>query len=179
MVNFYVDGWNGDIKAVYSGDSEADVIATGINLHAMGLERYNILADRYFDIENRQDMLDAMMAVKYTKSYESSTTPYWYSEFTQEDGENRFGELTILNTAEDFRPIVEYIQNEYQHRQRDKKTWYTAHTSIYDLETKSLMVCVEELYDKSYKDKLISALNTNNNVQISVSGSTLIITIED
>ena len=154
MTNFYLHGWNGEIKAVYSGATAEDVEQTGINAHAMGLERYKILADRYDSLNSVDDVCDAMQAVRYMKTYDLSQTPYWYSEFT--GFTQAFGDLTVYNTAEDYAGIIAYTQEAYRRFERDGSLWITAHTSVYDLEQRKLYVYAEEDYEHRYEFKLNS-----------------------
>lgn len=147
MTNFYLDGWNGNIKAVFMGDTKAEVEATGLTLHADGLERYNIPADGYDDITDTDDMATLMENVKYTLSYNENQNPFWYSEFLG-------GNYTIYNTQEELSDIKAKVIEEFKHRERDNKTWYTSHTSIYDIDKQQLNVYVNEDYLNKYQFKL-------------------------
>lgn len=130
MTNFYLDGWNGEVKSVSLGNSVEEVQATGLTDHAQGLERYLILQDMYED----NDVKDALEAVNYTKTY---TDGEWYSEFND-------GDLTVYSDAEDYSDIISTAQQEYQNKKRDGKVWVTKHRSIYNIENKTVSVSSEE-----------------------------------
>lgn len=147
MTNFYETDWDGDIKAVFMGDSESAVKATGLTKHSNGLERYDILSDGVSDVSDMDDMSDLMQEVKYTLSYNENQNPFWYSEFLD-------GSYTIYSTAEELAEIKEGAIEAFEHRQRDKQTWYTAHTSIYDIENKKLRIYVNEDYENKYEFQL-------------------------
>lgn len=148
MTNFYMSGWDGDVKAVFMGNTEQDVASTGLAPHANGLERYKIIENIYGSLSAENDFIDAMSSVKYTKTYSKSTNPMWLSEFAE-------GDLTIYNNADDYNNIINDAVELFNHRDRKTAlTWYTAHTSIYDLSNKKLTVFVGEDYDSKYEFKL-------------------------
>lgn len=144
MTNFYLSGWNGTIASKTLGNTDAEIKASGLTAHAMGLERYNILADAYEDIQGENDLVDAMASVKYTLTYNSDQNPYWYSEFVG-------GDLTIYSSTDDFADIKTKAIEYYNRHIRDGKTWYTAHTSVYDIDNKKLSVYVDEDYAEKYE----------------------------
>lgn len=148
ITNFYLSGWNGDIKAVYSGATKEEVDATGLTPHAMGLERYEIIDGAYTNLTDKENFISLMEDLKYTNMYNESQNPFWYSEFVD-------GKLTIYSEDNDFTSIVNQAIDLFEHRTRDvENTWFTAHTSIYDIENKKLSVFVEEDYLHKYEFKL-------------------------
>lgn len=147
MTNFYLDGWDGNIKAVFMGDTEQEVKATGLTDHANGLERYNILSAGYDAVSDMDDMGALMEDVKFTLAYNENQNPFWYSEFLG-------GDYTIYNTQEELADVKSQAIEEYEHRTRDNKTWYTSHTSVYDIDKKQLDVYVNEDYANKYQFKL-------------------------
>lgn len=147
VTNFYLTGWDGNIKAVYAGNTKAEVDATGLTPHSQGLERYTLLADGYDNVVDIDDMGALLEDVKYTLTYNESQNPYWYSEFVD-------GDLTIYSTEQDFSDIKAKAIEAFENRTRDKKTWYSAHSSIYDIENKKLAVYINEDFTKKYEFKL-------------------------
>ena len=113
----------------------------------MGLERYNILSEKYNDISTVANMAEVMESVKFTLAYSEDTTPFWYSEFVD-------GDLTIYSTQEDFETIKQKAIEHYQRHIRDGFTWKTCHTSIYDINNRQLSVYVDEDYTHKYDFKL-------------------------
>lgn len=154
LTNFYINGWNGELKAVYAGYSAEDVAETGLNEHAMGIERHQILRDLYGGIQSVEDVSLAMQAVRYLKSYEETTNPFWYSEFTGDYTAEQLGDLTIYSQAEDFAEILKIVEERYRRFQRDSSIWITSHTAIYDISTRKLCVYLEEDYEHKYEFQL-------------------------
>lgn len=149
VTNFYLDGWSGEVKTVALGFSEDEVRATGLTDHAMGVERYNILAAGYDSVNDESGMMSLMSSVKYTEAYNQDKTPFWYSEFTGET--QTFGDLTIYSAAADYDGIRELTKSWYDEHSRDAKNiWQTVHTSVYDLNAKTLCICVQEDYENPY-----------------------------
>lgn len=122
MTNFYLtDYTGGKTKAVFHGDDEAAVIATGLTPHAMGLERYDTLLDLYTAVDSVEKMKTVMDLVRYTKGYDRTTNPYWYSELTANYGDkSAYGDMTIYRSATDFDPIVDKYIDMYEHRVRTR-----------------------------------------------------------
>lgn len=147
MCNFYVTDWNGTVASKTLGNTDAQIEATGLTAHSMGLERYNILSAAYDDIDSVTDMASAMESVKFTLAYNADQNPYWYSEFVD-------GDLTIYSEEADFQEIKTAAIEAYNRHIRDGKTWYTTHTAVYDLENKTVTVYVDEDYDNKYEFKL-------------------------
>lgn len=154
LTNFYINGWSGELKAVYAGYSAEDVAETGLNEHAMGIERHQILRDLYGGIQSVEDVSLAMQAVRYLKSYEETTNPFWYSEFTGDYTAEQLGDLTIYSQAEDFAEILKIVEERYRRFQRDSSIWITSHTAIYDISTRKLCVYLEEDYEHKYEFQL-------------------------
>lgn len=111
--------------------------------HAMGIERYEILVDGYGAVTDESSMLDLMKEVWYSRSY-TQTDPAWLSEdygtVYNEKGEV-FGRSSDL---EDFRKVLEEEQARFIGRTRDGTTWQTVHTSLFNLEDRSLKVIAQE-----------------------------------
>ena len=55
-----------------------------------------------------------MERVKYTRSYEPDTEPFWYTEFTE-------GNLTIANAPMDFKEVLQKDFNTYKLRDRNNR----------------------------------------------------------
>lgn len=124
-------------------------------LHPAGLERYAILKDRYSGIGTASDMMETMRAVRYTLSFEGEPTDEgaWLSESLGNWGQHG-GELNWENTnhlenkemfVEPYRYMKWLIANDPV-----GKTWWTVHTSVYDMENGVMSVALHENYDKIY-----------------------------
>lgn len=138
MTNFYLSGWNGSTARGFYGD-EAEPTLTP---HASGLERYDILANKFADADTKDGMFDALKAVRYTKCYDNTIRPYWFSEFV--GTYDRFGDLTVNSPKEDFKGIVKYCTDLFREHKRNGSTWQTVHSSCYDIDSKVLYIKVQE-----------------------------------
>lgn len=150
LTNFYLTDWNGEIKAVFLGDSIEDVKDSGLSDHAMGIERYKILSDKYdsIDTSTEDDIRDLLEQVKYTLTYDKNQTPYWYSEFVDKD-------LTIFSKTSDYSEITEKAISAFENRNRKiRNTWQTCYSVIYDLNSKKISVYSEEDFDNKFEFKL-------------------------
>ena len=139
ITNFYVSDWTGVIASKVMGDTDQEIAATGLTDHAMGLERYNIISENYADVEDADDMMGLMYLLRYSRAYNKSQTPFWYSEFYS--NYKTLGDKTIYSTKEEMKPVLDTL---------DKPTWITTHTSIYDLKNLTLKVFTQENYLDSY-----------------------------
>lgn len=164
--NFYLSGFDGNTSTAYYNSEDYDAETTTLTPHAMGLERYDIIANGYADTDTKRGMIDTMKSVRYTKMYDITQNPYWYSEHSGTYHE--FGDLTIDSQQSDFADIVEYSIEEYEHRTRNARTtWQTVHTSVYDLESRKLWIMPQEQDDeysfeivKGYESEKLGTLYT-------------------
>lgn len=137
MTNFYLK----DMSMIPNSHT---VNRNTITPHSMGVERYELIDNTYRTIEDTNDMIFLMHKdLKYTQMYSRELDPYWYTELTGKY--ETFGDLTVLSPVEDFEPIIDYVINQFEHRNRDaKETWQTVHTSVYNLEARKLYVIPQE-----------------------------------
>ena len=119
--------------------------------HACGVERYAILKEHYAEGgKSAEGMSRLMERVKYTKSYEADTEPFWYTEFTE-------GNLTIANAPMDFKAVIQSSIDTYKLHDRNiqpNNFWQTWHTAVYDLKNRTLRLNIQEDYSKHYDFKL-------------------------
>ena len=136
MTNFHLTGFDGSEES--------------LTTHPMGYERYQILAADYGQGSTVAGMKDLMKKVYYTRAYDPYADLCWYSDFAAGDltMENR-GETSLQGDvsragayADSFREAFEI----YQHADRDseEKIWHTVHTSVYDIEHKTLSILPQE-----------------------------------
>lgn len=146
MTNFYLTDWNGEGLTVMGGATEDEVRETGLTDHAMGVERYNVLANGYENVTNLDTMAELMKSVWYTKTYSETENPVWYTEMV--GNYKTYGDMTIYKTADDYAPIMEYVRDLYEHRSdadRDKNNlWQTVCSCIYDLKNLKMYIYSQE-----------------------------------
>jgi len=138
MTNFHLTGFDGSIESLTE--------------HPMGYERYLILADAYEQGTTVAGMKDLMKKVYFTKAYDPYSNMIWYSEFAE-------GDLTMLNRGESkingdyskagayadvLKSECEQYVNTNMNRKSEEKSWHTVHTSVYDIENKTLSVLPQE-----------------------------------
>lgn len=164
MTNFYLSKYV-DENTITSLDSskiraiEQNTITesdTDLTAHAMGVERYKLLAANLEDVNSIDSAMAAIKLAKCTKSYTRDTNPFWYTEFT---GENASGDFTIYNPQADYDELVDIVINNFPNASRDTDSpyfgyWQTTHTSVYDLENCTLTVCAQEMIPTQYSRPL-------------------------
>jgi len=141
MTNFHLTGFDGSIESLTD--------------HPMGYERYLILSDSYDLGKTVAGMKDLMEKVNYTKAYDPNSDMTWYTEFAEDS-------LTALNRGEKaikgdyskggaYAEVLRYEMETYKTTTRtsEEKGWHTVHTSVYDIEKKTLSVIPQET-SKSY-----------------------------
>lgn len=148
MTNLYNYGWNGEYKTVYKGFNEDVVRNTGLTDYAMGIERHQILNDKYDEIDSVDKMWEAVKAVKYTQLYDRATTPYWYSEFVSNTVD--FGNLTIYSHEEDFTKIREAAIKAYEDKW-ENHYWTSTTANVYDIKNKKMIIVSNEEYDEKFE----------------------------
>lgn len=110
--------------------------------HSNGMERYKLLEDGKKGVKSVDDMIDLMKSVDYTRLYDPSTSPYWYSDFA---GVGAYGDLKYDDPPSAFSQIVADAQDAYNNRDRnDPKTWHSVHSAVYDIPNRTLSVRVQE-----------------------------------
>lgn len=146
MTNFLIHGVNfNQDGTVYTQETSTPednpVVTNNITPHGVGLERYNLMATCQ-NANTKAGMRHLLDSLMYTKAYKDSTNPFWYSEFV----DKAIG--TNLLTPIDDNLLSKYIQKakeEYSNRNRNNPiTWYTSHSSIYDIEEQRLYIKPQE-----------------------------------
>lgn len=150
MFNFYRHGieYNEDGSLYGPADVTDELKPSVINklgLHAVGVERSNIVNSQVSSVETKDDLMSLMAtSLKYTNAYTSDNI--WYSEFTSDD----YG-LTIDTPAVDYAAGIEMVRELFAERfpqYRDGKFWQTVHTCVYDLANKKLYLRTQEQDDE-------------------------------
>lgn len=147
VTNFFLTNWTlGDLATASYNTGEWDPETTTLNTHAVGIERYGTAAMGLCTpfIPGGEDVPieDIMASIHYSQYYEREDDDWVYDEF---NGIYPNGvDLSIYSPAEDYDFVIEGARAAYERHERDGSIWITCHTSIYDLETKSLKVCSQE-----------------------------------
>lgn len=135
MTNFHIDGVSTDADGLVLtpesqvGDDTAETV-NHVTPHGSGLERFNLIAERYSLLTDKAAMEALANDLKYTNAYkdsENEANPKWLTEFVE-------GDLTVGSPAEYFEAAYERAGEEYASRSRETgTTWQTVHAAIYDL----------------------------------------------
>lgn len=112
-----------------------------------GTERYDYALKHLGEFTSVNAAAAVMEGMKYSKSYDPSTSPFWYSE---NYGDKYKGKTIDINTPkEEYADYLAKDAKEFKETKRDyaRGFWTTTHTSIYDLKNLTLRVYCQENYD--------------------------------
>lgn len=112
--------------------------------HAEGVERYNILKEKYDSVTDKETMFKLLDEVKYSNLYNEEMDPPWYSEVYGEYFSENGEEFTIRSNPDDFIEILREEKEGYSEKKRDGYFWQTCHASVYDMEELTLDIKVQE-----------------------------------
>lgn len=117
-----------------------------LNEYPIGVERWCLLRDKYESISSEEDMVNLLAAVKATAMYDKTKSPAWYSECIG-------GDLSVHSTKADFERELKRQIALYENRDRSNPQgdWITWHTSVYDIENRTLCVYSQEDYAADYR----------------------------
>lgn len=131
MTNFHLKGFDGDLSNICLETCEDDLIAknTTVTPHAMGLERYAIIADGISSVSDVAGAEALLESIAYTELYDDSVSPYWYGELYKDD-------VTFANASKsDFSELIPVLVSFFENRSRKTGlTWHSAHQAVYDLD---------------------------------------------
>lgn len=117
-----------------------------------GLERWDILHDSFASTpESFEGMQELMSKVWYTRFYKADPTSrdFWFTECSNSDfpTSSLYKNYDIIDSPEfqelAKRSIAPFYDKSLWHVD-DTPLWYTTHTSIYDLQSKTMRVLVHE-----------------------------------
>lgn len=131
MANFYMYGT--------SVDSSNHVNVSTVTDYGNGIERYNIISDNIDNAASVTDMTNLMAKLHFTNTYKSDVTPVWKSEYA-----SRQYNLKVTDPIEDFASIIATAREIYSHRERDGLLWQTCHTTVYDIQTGTMYLLIQE-----------------------------------
>lgn len=144
MTNFRIAGTTPNADGKYNTPenktSGAPSTVNGLDLHAAGVERFNLAKT---DIAAGLPMEDIMAKLYYTNTYKDATSPFWYSEYVGMAG------TTIDSNPSDFSMVVDISKEMFANRSRDPEsdyygTWQSKHSCVYNVGVKTLSVRFQE-----------------------------------
>lgn len=111
--------------------------------HSAGIERFNILRDNYNMASTSEGMIALLKSVWYSNAYDRNMNPFWYSEYIG-DFRPDYKDVNLWSPMEDFEPVIDKAISLFESHARTGQTWHTTHTSVYDLENKTLILIPQE-----------------------------------
>lgn len=126
--------------------------------HAEGIERHRILVDHYSEGSTEQGMLNLMKSVRFSLAYDTTNTPFWFSEYygLYPDGSDTV-DVNMHTDTTWLWPLLLPDVKQFEQRERNAYFWHTAHTSIFNLDTRELLLFVQEDYEHSWRFALQSS----------------------
>lgn len=127
--------------------------------HPQGVERFDTLKDQIVNVSDKETAVAAIKAVKYSQAY-TLTDNHWYSEFlgryiVPEEGidvDLNWGVDPQSKISQTINAIAKEMYDEGQAQGiRDGKSWFSVHTTIYDIENKKAYLYTQENYEKEFE----------------------------
>ncbi|MBQ0034257.1 MAG: linear amide C-N hydrolase [Bacteroidales bacterium] len=124
--------------------------------HSMGLERYDLARQYYATAADEAGMIKLLHSLRQSRMYDRSVSPFWYSEYNGNWTEFGLPDLTIASEMADYEKVIRGDIRRYHQGKRDYKQdiWHTKHTAIYDLDSCSLRLFVQEDYAHPFEFKV-------------------------
>lgn len=156
MTNFYLTDvvFNED-GSVYTPETktatENPVSTNNITKHGHGLERYNLINERFNGLQTESDMRALLEDLTYSHICDNTTSPFWYSEYAHNLG---IVDITLdtMNISE-LTPLIKAAKDKWDERSRvfGDYGWgvgYTGHACVYDIEKRQFSIRVQEDKDE-------------------------------
>lgn len=131
MTNFHIFGTN------LNTDGHVDI--SSVSDYGSGVERFNIISDNYAGLKDRKSMQNLLKKLYFSNAYKETTDPIWKTEFVDPSNE-----LKVTTDISEFMPTIEAARELYKNATRDGRLWQTCHTTIYDIDTKTIFISVQE-----------------------------------
>lgn len=171
MTNFHITNvnFNKDGKVYTPADVEFDEtkkpsIKNNIEKYGAGLERWNVIVDKYAKANTKKGMRDLLESVYYSHTY-TNTENLFHSEFAHEknnlwieDGMPESDDPKYITTVDskpsEYDKVENYSREQFKTKERGvTSAWITVHSSLYDLQSKTLYLKTQE-EDEEYKFNL-------------------------
>lgn len=155
MTNFYNNLAKSEIDATYPDDATIPVEKRKYNNNAHGTERYEFIQSRYDDCSSVEGMYNTLNSVRYGIMYNNPDYPDFASEDFTQDEIYRNPEGSASKAFTDYyKEIYEDTNDVLTNHKRDigraMDVWITMHSSIYNIEEKTLRLNVQEDYEHTY-----------------------------
>lgn len=124
--------------------------------HSSGVERYKKVEEQYDDINTIDDMKRVMESVKFSKCYgDEEGNDVWYSDDGLEAKDGTHVNFENYEAyIEELKPLAINHRNALNEAVATKNNpgayWITMHTSVFDIENKTMEIAIQERYDEGY-----------------------------
>ncbi|MDO5443519.1 MAG: hypothetical protein Q4G10_07595, partial [Bacteroidia bacterium] len=123
-----------------------------IQKHACGIERWDILKENYASApETFEGIQELMSKVWYSNAYtiDPSSRDFWFTDFSSDELPaaglyKNYALCDSLEFCETMRGFQKKFADPAFWHTDDSPLWYTTHTSVYDMDSKTLHVLVHE-----------------------------------
>ena len=147
MTNFYLNYGPVQKEQIVAGVAFEDLPL--LTDQAIGVERWCLLRDGYDALSTAEDVAGLLESVAVTGLYDRTKQPIRYSECIGNG-------LTIHDDTTDFEAELDSQIRLFETRDRanPQGDWITWHSSVYDIENRTLCVYSQEDYSVSYRYQL-------------------------
>ncbi len=118
--------------------------------HSHGLERFGVLSDGYAGVSGRDSMMSLLSEAWYSRTYDRSTVPFWYSEYYNDYTRKGEGDFRVGMEAESWMEA----RIDRAIKKFDGKgvvdMWHTGHSSVYDISDGTLDLIANETGRKHF-----------------------------
>ncbi|MCQ2738402.1 MAG: carcinine hydrolase/isopenicillin-N N-acyltransferase family protein [archaeon] len=141
QTNFFIEGVhfreNGTVPTPVSDEGKV-IELSNITAHGDGLERYNIVAADYNNLNSVSDFFNTLHKVRYTNAFKPETNPMWCSEFFYNP------DLTLDSNVSEFKEVQDIFYDMYLHRDEGGFSFHSIHQSVWDIDKGVLYIEVRE-----------------------------------
>lgn len=143
-----VEVWNNEIVVVEDNVMTNFYLSHPDTEMGIGHERYDILKANFNEGGTLEGMHKLMKRVWYSNAYSSSIVPVWYSENLEPGCGFTWSDILAGRVDKALEIILEdevaYGSVDEQKRLRDGTEWYTTHSIVYDLESRTMSLTAQE-----------------------------------
>ena len=155
MTNFHMNGVTVDAVS-----KKVDYTTSGVSKHGRGIERWNVIADKFSSSTSISKMMKLMTTdLLGTNMYDTSklnsqpgVDGFWYSDYTGDHTGDGYADITLSMIVDDISQATDYIQHSvatHINRSRDPEnenygSIQTMHTAVYDVALRKVCIIAQE-----------------------------------
>lgn len=143
-----VEIWDNEIVVVEDNTMTNFYVSHPDSEMGIGHERYEILKAHYDEGTSVDGMHQLMKRVWYSNAYSSKVDPLWYTDTLEEGCGYTWTDIRSGNVEKAYESLLkdeaQYGSIDIQKQKRDAVNWYTTHSIVYDLESKTMSLIAQE-----------------------------------